>query len=402
MSQPILLSDILARGAATQWFEAVALVAEVAERVGQNLAGQSVPELHQVQLYDDGRVALSGAQRTDEPIRRLGQLLQATLVQSDPPVQLRLIVSQATSPTPAFGSVREFSDALAYFERPDRPAVLRGLYARAEGAPAAPLQSMPTLDAMAPLAHTTPEKPTEPRVVKSRRRRSSLTPAIAAGLLLVVAPAAYWQYGKSTAAPDVPALATKASDIMGTAVVSAISSVSDRVGLGRLAPAEGSGAVSAVAPVQAVPPAARAAVRTARSVPPRFQLYELGSTVPASAGTAVETTLPIADSPPALTLTELAPDTHVYSAADPDVTAPVGVRPQLPAALPADVDTARLNQIELLVMPDGTVGSVRMLGRPRNVLEGMLLSAAKAWRFAPASKDGRPVAYRKVVWVVLS
>ncbi len=31
----------------------------------------------------------------------------------------------------------------------------------------------------------------------------------------------------------------------------------------------------------------------------------------------------------------------------------------------------------------------------------MLLSAAKAWTFSPAMKDGKPVGYRKLVWLVL-
>jgi hypothetical protein len=55
----------------------------------------------------------------------------------------------------------------------------------------------------------------------------------------------------------------------------------------------------------------------------------------------------------------------------------------------------------LIVLADGTVGAVKLLGERRNVLEGMLLSAAKAWKFQPALKDGRPVAYRKLVWLVL-
>ena len=78
----------------------------------------------------------------------------------------------------------------------------------------------------------------------------------------------------------------------------------------------------------------------------------------------------------------MAPDSNVYSASDPDVSAPVGVRPQLPAVLPGDVNREHLSKIEVLVLPDGTVGSVKLMGQPRSVLEGMLLSAAKAWRWS--------------------
>ena len=47
-----------------------------------------------------GRSISRAPSETTEPVRRLGQLLQALLAQSEPPVQLRLMVSQATAPEP--------------------------------------------------------------------------------------------------------------------------------------------------------------------------------------------------------------------------------------------------------------------------------------------------------------
>ena len=61
MSETLRLSDIPSRAVAIEWFEAVALTREVAERVRENLGGQSVPELHQIELSSEGRVSLSGA-----------------------------------------------------------------------------------------------------------------------------------------------------------------------------------------------------------------------------------------------------------------------------------------------------------------------------------------------------
>ena len=52
-----------------------------------------------------------------------------------------------------------------------------------------------------------------------------------------------------------------------------------------------------------------------------------------------------------------------------------------------------LGRIELIVATDGTVESVRLLGGPHSVHDGMFLSVAKAWQFQPASKDGRPVKF---------
>lgn len=81
------LSDILGSGGPLQWYESVALVREVVER---QLEGSDerplVPALHQVQLSADGEVTLLGGNVVDEPVRRMGQMLQAILSHSDPPV----------------------------------------------------------------------------------------------------------------------------------------------------------------------------------------------------------------------------------------------------------------------------------------------------------------------------
>jgi hypothetical protein len=79
----------------------------------------------------------------------------------------------------------------------------------------------------------------------------------------------------------------------------------------------------------------------------------------------------------------------------------VGVRPQLPRQLPSNVDRDTLGRIDLIIAEDGTVESVQLLGNRHTVRESMMLSAAKAWEFKPALKDGRPVKYRKTVWMAV-
>ena len=98
MTDSMRLSDIVARSVTVEWFEAVALVREVTERIVEQPGAYSIPELYQIELRRDGHVLVNGGTGTDEPVRRLGQLLQALLAQSAPPVQLRLAVSQATAP----------------------------------------------------------------------------------------------------------------------------------------------------------------------------------------------------------------------------------------------------------------------------------------------------------------
>ena len=64
-----------------------------------------------------------------------------------------------------------------------------------------------------------------------------------------------------------------------------------------------------------------------------------------------------------------------------------------------DSSGSKIGRIELIILRDGTVGSVKLLSLPNNVHEAMFLSAVKAWEFSPAIRNGRPVSYRKTVWV---
>ena len=75
------------------------------------------------------------------------------------------------------------------------------------------------------------------------------------------------------------------------------------------------------------------------------------------------------------------------------------MNPQLPRQLPPDVDPNQLGEMELVIALDGNVESAKLVKAPRNVHDSMLLSAAKAWQFRPAMKDGTPVRYRKTVWI---
>jgi hypothetical protein len=55
----------------------------------------------------------------------------------------------------------------------------------------------------------------------------------------------------------------------------------------------------------------------------------------------------------------------------------------------------------MTILEDGTVESVKLLGKRHTVHDAMMLSAAKAWEFQPALKDGHPVKYRKTVWMAV-
>ena len=102
-------ADLLARRAALTWYEAVAIVRAVSELVSETAKPpQRIPELHQIHISSVGSIDVSGAAVAKDPVRRLGQILHALIAQSDPPVQLRLVISQATAPEPLYNSVREY------------------------------------------------------------------------------------------------------------------------------------------------------------------------------------------------------------------------------------------------------------------------------------------------------
>jgi TonB family protein len=89
----------------------------------------------------------------------------------------------------------------------------------------------------------------------------------------------------------------------------------------------------------------------------------------------------------------------VYSAGSNGVEPPIGIRPQLARELPTALKPEDLARVELVIGTDGSIESARLLDPPRNVIDSLVVSAAKAWSFEPAMKDGHPVRYRKTVWV---
>jgi TonB family protein len=79
------------------------------------------------------------------------------------------------------------------------------------------------------------------------------------------------------------------------------------------------------------------------------------------------------------------------------VVPPIPLGPQVRHVDAPSVYDPNRRSIEFTVLPDGTVSDVRLRNRSFSMQEAMLLSAVKAWRFLPATKDGKPVAYRKVI-----
>jgi hypothetical protein len=88
---------------------------------------------------------------------------------------------------------------------------------------------------------------------------------------------------------------------------------------------------------------------------------------------------------------------RIYSSVDLDVIPPrLLVAPDTPVPLISGLPT-RPQAVEVVVNEDGHVGHVQLKTPSYRMRDVMMLSRAKMWRFEPARRDGRPVAYRVVI-----
>jgi hypothetical protein len=84
---------------------------------------------------------------------------------------------------------------------------------------------------------------------------------------------------------------------------------------------------------------------------------------------------------------------RVYHEGEPGVVPARLERNPLPEESPQGASSEQTGVFELIVDEQGRVLRVRLLSRTNSFQERMLLSAAKAWRFEPAHKDGLPVKF---------
>ncbi len=89
-------------------------------------------------------------------------------------------------------------------------------------------------------------------------------------------------------------------------------------------------------------------------------------------------------------------DQRVYSVADRSVTPPTAIGRQLPVAPPIGLANQLVGTLEMVISQEGEVEAVRLHTPLNRYHERMIVSAAKAWRYRPAIKDGKPVKYRLI------
>jgi hypothetical protein len=413
--------------------------------------GAKFPLPAEVAITPEGVVSLLRRPSGEPGLVAAGRLL-GDMLRTDVPVRLRLIHSEAVATTPAFHSLNDLSAALAYFERPDAQQSIQQLYARASAKPArqdaAPASVAPASLSIAPPVLTTatapelvdledflPETPTPPPpppppvsvprpephlslvkpeaipqqfqqappVEKERKPQAGWIAVAAVVGLVVVSTGAFLLSEWEQAAPSEP--------------VENPSTAAPELESAKSTPARQATKQSA----ERQPPKAREAGRPEVRIPVPTSRDTSGTNGRADARLSTMTAelpmltanrpdillpdfswttrLPLLGRQPFERVSSLptATDSNgelVFSRANSDVKPPIAIRPHLPSEPPMDYPPDHLMVLDLVVTPKGEVESVRLMTVPRTINDFMIVSAAKAWLFAPAKLNGRAVKYK--------
>ena len=91
----------------------------------------------------------------------------------------------------------------------------------------------------------------------------------------------------------------------------------------------------------------------------------------------------------------------IYSEADLDVKPPRQLSSPLPLNGPTGVPPNRVGWVDTVINKDGTVAQVKLHTPLNRHHERMFVSAAKAFLFRPATRNGKPVMYRLKLKITL-
>jgi hypothetical protein len=89
---------------------------------------------------------------------------------------------------------------------------------------------------------------------------------------------------------------------------------------------------------------------------------------------------------------------RIYGPADTNVVPPLAVRQELPA-FPAPVQSAMQGAMDIVIDENGAVVSAVMKMRVSAAYDVHAVTAAKSWRYRPATMNGAPVKYRKTILI---
>ena len=124
------LDEIVRRLPGVAWHEGVSVVQAICRELPDAAKPDArFPLATEVSISAGGVVSLVRRPSGAPGVHAAGQLL-GDMLHGDVPARLRQIHDGAVASTPTFATVTAFSDALAYFERPDAQALIDQLYRR--------------------------------------------------------------------------------------------------------------------------------------------------------------------------------------------------------------------------------------------------------------------------------
>jgi hypothetical protein len=128
-----------------------------------------------------------------------------------------------------------------------------------------------------------------------------------------------------------------------------------------------------------------------------FRDLAAAATPPPSPMPTAPAAAPAALAPPPAPRLPVAP--RLYGYEDANVVPPVVLRQTMPVL--GDVFAQRQGTVEIIINEAGLVETATMTVRVNAVYDGMVLAAAKTWRFKPATVDGAPVKFRNSIQLEL-
>jgi TonB family protein len=90
----------------------------------------------------------------------------------------------------------------------------------------------------------------------------------------------------------------------------------------------------------------------------------------------------------------------IYTAADPDVVPPLTIRQELPN-FHGNLQMTRRGALEITIDETGSVDFAVMRQSVSTAYDNVALAATKTWRYKPASVNGVPVKFKKVIQVTV-
>lgn len=391
----------IATDASLQWYEAVAVVLQLAETI-KRTGMEFVPDLAHVELSREATIAiLSGADRLDPPVKQLATMLQSLLPPAGSPPRLVELLGGAFEGPPSAQTLDDFVKLLHFFERPGRDSVLRGVFERIANSAADARLTEELQRLTAKVREAAAAHPVVP-VIGRRRRNTGIAALIALILIVAAAVVVGPGLGPASAGSGVSAVlraGEQVQHVLDDTVARVFGGVTAD---GQSATTDGVPSLAASDTAAPQPPPMRRARPAIRKATDSVGLnagdgrlaapVDLpGAIVPSLLQEALE---PVQFAMPQLASRTTEPDTErarIYSRFDAGVTPPVPLPPVIghvttdSVTIPGDMD--------IVVDRSGAVARVTLLA-PNDYQDRWLMFAMKNRQFRPAMAHGHPVAYR--------